>query len=217
MSEQTLAEEYFRIRRKHPWLPSSQTILWARGNLKPLEFEWETFVGRHLAVGTGTRDGFDIRIEVDQSEYVTSQYEFTDEDTGIRNPNFKWEGDPYYSRNQQRFIQLESETTVPDLAKDYNRRGEARGVAWETARESLQKEANDIIEGNEVEVYITATVSIKGARLGSDSIGSTLTISYGSEMERDCDNLVLETGVVEEAIEEARESAVELREALAVI
>lgn len=217
MDTPTLATEYGRIRHKHPDLPSKQAVLWARGNLKPLEFEWDTFVGNHLAVGKGKRDGFDIRIVVDQSDYVTSQYDFTDQNTGIRNPNFTWKGDEYSSKNQSRFIQLESDTTVPDLAKEYNKRGEARGVAWETARESLQKQADDIINGEEVEVVVTVTASIKGAVLGESSVGSVLALSYGLEMERDCDNVTLETCLVEEAIEEGRGGAVELREALAAI
>lgn len=210
-----VATEYMRLRKKHPWLPSKQAILWARGNVKPLEFEWEPFTGNHLAVGTGTRDGFDIRITVDQSDEVSDAVTVTDTDTGIRNPNFDWQTDGW--RREGRFIALESDSTVQDLAKEYRKYGDARNVAWERAHEALQDEAESYINGDTVPVYFTATASVKGMELGTGSIGSELALTYGVEMERECDNTVQETDIVEQAIEEARENAAELREALAAV
>jgi hypothetical protein len=205
----TVAEEYRRIRRKYYWLSANQAILWARGNVKPTELDWTIDYGRHVATGKTTRDGFDIVVTVDDDVYPTRHVEETDANTGIRNPNFRWEGDEYDSRRHQRYLSLESDSTVPDLAEEYHRRGDARNVAWERARVSLQEEAEGYLSNESNEFIMTATVYLGGAELGTDSLGGC-DVDPIEDLEKQFDNIVLENSIIEEAMDQAVKELKEL-------
>ena len=198
-----VAAEYVRIRREHPWLPASQAILWARGNLKPLTLEWETFEGNHFAVGRGERDGFDITVYVDYDSWggVGDFPTPTDDNTGIRNPNF--DRDAYRGDATKPYLELVSGYTLPQLAADYRKQGDAKGVAWERARESLQDEAEGYLSDDYVQLVFRAVASVGGAELGEGALGSDLIIDYKT-LERELDNTVAETDIIEQAIEEAK-------------
>lgn len=205
----TTAEEYRRLRRKYPYNPASQTILWARGNVKDPELDWKTFVGRHVAVATTVRDGFDIRVTVDYDENADPMVEETDTDTGIRNPRFRWTGDAWDVRHIERYLSVESGTTVRELAPYYHDGGDSKNVAWERARQSLQREAEAYMADDYAEYVIKATASLDGIELGSGAIGGC-DVDSDARFEKELDNLVSETGVIEEAIAEARDNAKKL-------
>lgn len=204
MTDVRVAAEYLRLRKEHPSLSANQAMLWARGNLKPTELKWETFEGNHFAVGRGERDGFDVRVVVDYDEYPSQTAPTpTDDDTGIRNPDFEY--DEYDYQRGKRFLELESGSTVRELAPYYNRAGASKSVAWERARESLQEEAEAYLSDDYVQLVYRAEVSVGGAKLGEEALGSDLIIDYRT-LEKELDNTVVETGIIEEAIEQAKEN-----------
>jgi hypothetical protein len=220
MADLLVSAEYLRIRKEHPWLPSKQAMLWARGNVKPLELEWKTFEDNHFAVGRGERDGFDIAVYVDYDDYgFRNTGTPTHDYTGIRNPEFDPElGRDSYARafdsnRAKRWLALESDTTLPGLAGEYRKRGEARAVAWYDAEQSLKEEAQAYLSDDYVQLVFRAVASVGGVELGEASLGSDLIIDYRT-LEKELDNIVAETGVIEEAIEEARANVQPLRDKL---
>jgi hypothetical protein len=208
---EALQAEYLNIRRKHPWLPSKQAILWAKGNLKPLALEWITFPNGHFAEAKAfeSPEGYDIRVVVDYDEYASVDITFTDDpSSGIRNPRYVYPDRGWGGRetgSDKRYVQLESDYTVAQLAKDYHERGESKGVAWEHARESLEDEAKGYLGEDYVQLIVTAIASIDGVEIGRGGIGTDLIIDYGT-LERELDNAVEETGVIFEAVENAKEN-----------
>jgi hypothetical protein len=178
--------------------------------LRPTTLTWTTFPNNYVAVGRVTQDGFDVRVIVDYDQYTDPRVEETDVDTGIRNPRFRWTGDPWDTRHTKRFLSLESETTVRELAPDYRTSGMSRHVAWETARVSLQKEADAYMEDDYCEYVMRAEASIDDIKLGeSFSLGGIEVESYRT-MERDFEDAAVENGLIEEAIAEARKSLAKL-------
>ena len=142
----------------------------------------------------------------------SDRIEFTDKNTGIRNPEFRWLGDQsetnYQYRNDPehgcRFIALESDSTVPELAKEY-RKHMGRHEAWEAARESLRDEAAVYLDPGFTEYALEATASIAGVELGSNGI-SGCEVDDSVLLEKQLDDLCEETGVIDEAIAEARDN-----------
>lgn len=204
-----LASEYRRLRKENPSLPAKQAILWAKGNLRPLELDWEDGPGWPVALtAQTTRGGFDIRINVTYDEYGSQNYSETDVDTGIRNPRFRWEGDEYSSRGGKRFIALESDNTVRELAPYLRKMGASKNVAWEDARESLRDEAAIYMAEDYSEYVITVRASVNGTVLGDASIGGVdVTNTWGERFYREIEDVALhESMLIEEAIDEARES-----------
>lgn len=209
MAEQTVETEYRRIRKEHPYMSAKQAILWARGNLKPTILDWQTFSGRGFASATGKVEGFDISVVADYDQYWSdSVVTETDDDTGIRNPAYNH--DDYYRRHKK-FLSLESDSTVRELATYYHKAGESRNVAWEDARTSLQKEAEDYLGDDYVRLIITVKASRLGIELGSASISSDYIIDW-RDIERELDSTVYEHGLVDEAIEEAKENLESLKQ-----
>jgi hypothetical protein len=200
-----LQTEYRRIRREHPYVQAKNAFLWARGNIKPTELQWETF-GNHFASAKTQRDGFDIRVIVDYDEYPTDpMVSETEDDTGIRNPAYQGPDDYRHSR----FLSIESGETLRGLVPYYRKQGDAKNVAWERARQSLQDEAKAYLSDDYVRLVITVKVSKKGIELGSASIGTDLIIDYKT-LERELDDAVSEAGLISEAIDEARKNLAEL-------
>ena len=208
MAEKTLASEYALARKKYPGLPAKQAVLIARGRLRPLEFEWEDGYRSLVTLSAKTeREGFDIELVVAYEQYPVHEYDETSDDTGIRNPHFRWNGEQYGVRHK-RFIALESGNTVRELAEYYNKAGASRNVAWEDARESLAKEAEWVTDEQYTEYVLTAKASVDGIELGSASTGG-FDIGpdvWGEELQREVESGFVDTGLIEEAIEEAREN-----------
>lgn len=201
--------EYRRLRRETATLGAQHALRWAKSIVKPTEFEFHQS-GRGSAVSTAraTREGFDIRIDVEYDDYdAESRVTGTDKDTGIRNPKFNWSGDSWNHRHDRRFLELESGSTVREIATCYHDMGMARHVAWETARQSLQKEAEGYID-NDTQYAVIVTASLDGIDLGDASIGGVET-TYRTH-DRDIEDVVAEGCMIDEAIEHAREELARL-------
>jgi hypothetical protein len=75
-------------------------------------------------------------------------------------------------------------------------------VAWERARVSLQEEADGYLSNEQSEFIMTATVYLGGTELGTDSIGGC-DVDPSEDLEKQLDNMVGETSIIEEAMEQA--------------
>jgi len=193
MDDATL-REYKRLRAQGNGAKVSLDI--ARHYVKPTTLDWKVTFDRHLAIGRGTVDGFDIRAVVDYDDR-TYDYDFTDTDTGIRNPQYRWDG----PGSEAKFIALESGETVRGLAPYLRKQGMSKHVAWETARLSLQEEARTYFNNEIILVGATVTASTEGVDLGSTSFGFDLSDDH---LEQDLDDAVMDA--VSEAIYDAREN-----------
>lgn len=198
--DEALVKEYKRIRKAHTTLPASQAILWARGLLKPTTLDWELWTGRHVAVGKGKVDGFDVRAVVDYDDYATYDIGFTSEDTGIRNPHWH-DGKP----DRDKYVTLES-GTVRELAPYFHKAGMAKNVAWEYARKSLTEEAASYLDNKVMCLVAHVTVSVAGVEVGEGGHIGTELLDTEYRLEKELDDFVSECGMVEEAIEDARKS-----------
>ena len=207
MDEQTL-RNYRRLRSKNPTLGASNALRWAKSLAKPLSYDWSVNPGRHVNAATTTRDGFDIRILVDYDEYADRRAEYTDNDTGIRNPDFDWDnGDGYYYRNNpqkgKRYIEVESGYTVPSLADDYHKMGMSKSVALDVARKSLEDEAREYLADEWASYVITVKASLAGIEMGSASLGGT-EVSMDTPAELEFEVTLDDYDLIGEAIEDAR-------------
>lgn len=208
-----LIDEYKRIRRKHTNLGAKQALLWARGNVKPLTHEWDVYgKGGHVAATTFEQEGFTIKVTIDYDEFVSGRWEPTDVNTGIRNPNFRY--DAY--REEPRYISLESDSTVRDLASYLNQAGASKSVAWREAEVSLNEEAAHYLESDYCEYVTTATAYIEGVEVGEDSVGG-YEPDPAQPIERMAEDSLMESSVVEEAIEQAREAMAKIVAAAAKV
>lgn len=213
MNDTTL-KTYRRLRKENPTLGARNALSWAKSLDKPLAFDWSGNPGRHVNAATTTREGFDVRIVVDYDEYAERRATLTDKDTGIRNPDFDWDdGDGYMYRNNPqkgcRYIELESEYTVVQLADDYHGMGMSRSVALDVARKSLEDEAREYLSDTWASYVVSVKVSIGGIEMGSAGIGGVeVGDGYGGYVhdEREFESSVEENGLIEEAIDEARKS-----------
>lgn len=204
----TAAEEYRRLRRRDPGLPSKQAILWARGNVKAPTLDWTLYAGNHVAVGKTTKDGFEVRVIIDyDDDGYGGRVQETDTDTGIRNPRFgqKWTGDSWDTRNVCRYLSLESDSTVRELASYYNKAGASKSVAWEYARESLQEEAEEYFADDHAEYDIHAKAYLDGVFMGESGYVGGFEVDGRESLEKQFDDFALETDCIDEAIEDARE------------
>jgi hypothetical protein len=199
-----VSANYRRIRARVPSLPAKQAILWARGNAKPRTLTF-THAGRSLGAAIIERDGFKVVVTIDYDDMPSERVTTTDVNTGIRNPNFEWRGDEYASRGENRFLQLESESTVREIAPYYHKGGASKNVAWEDARESLQKEAERYLEPDYAEYIVKATAFKEDIELGSSPTIGGIEIDEDEDFDKQFEDAVFETGVIDEAIEDARE------------
>jgi len=202
----TAAEEYRRLRRKNPGLPAKQAVLWARGNVKPSTLDWTLYEGSHVAVGRTTRDGFEVRVIIDYDTDTYGRVEETDTDTGIRNPRFgqRWTGDSWDTRNVRRYLSLESDSTVKELASYYHKAGASKNVAWEEARESLQEEAERYLSDDHAEYVIHAKAYLDGVPMGESGYVGGYEVDDRESFEKQLDDFAHETDCIDEVIEEAR-------------
>lgn len=209
-----VADRYRRLRRKHVTLGADQALRWAKFEERPMAFDWSGSSGRHVRAATTTCDGFDVRVVVDYDEYADRRAEYTDNDTGIRNPDFDWTDDGGYrhrnnERKGKRYIELESGYTVPDLASDYNKMGMSKSVALDVARQSLASEAREYLSDEWASYVVTVKVSVAGIELGTASLGGIETGGDYSD-EREFESAVIDHDLIREAIDEARENMARL-------
>jgi hypothetical protein len=213
MDEQTL-RNYRRLRSQNPTLGARNALRWAKSLTKPLAYDWSVNPGNHVNAATTTREGFDIRILVDYDLYADRRAEYTDNNTGIRNPDFDWDdGDGYHYRNNpqkgNRYIEVESGYTVPSLADDYNKMGMSKSVALDVARKSLEDEAREYLADEWASYVITVKASLSGIEMGSASLDGTET-SMDTRDEVEFEVTVDDYDLIGEAIENARESMTHL-------
>lgn len=206
---------YRRLRRENPTLSAKHALSWAKSLDKPLAFDWTVKSGQHANAAQTTRDGFDVRITVDYDQYADRRADYTDKDTGIRNPDYRYadgDGDYRYRNDPQhglRYIEVESGYTVPDLAADYNKQGMSKSVALDVARKSLEDEAREYLSDMWTSYVVTVDVSLAGIKMGSASLGGIETGTDWSASfhdEREFESAIEDNSMIDEAIDNARES-----------
>lgn len=198
-------DEYRRLRRENPTLSARNALAWAKAKDRETRLEWDTF-GNHVGVGTCKREGFDITVFVDYDEYGGDYpVSETDVDTGIKNPDYHGPDD--YYRQHKPFLELESGETLPELAKYYRKAGMAKNVAWEFSREALANEAKQYRSDDYIRVVFRAEARFEGVVVGrAAGFASDFVIDWRGGFEQDLDEAVYDTDLIEEAIEDARET-----------
>lgn len=164
--------------------------------------EWGTSRD-YTPVGTGTIDGFEVSVR------VLPQYDYDASDYGTFTDTWSPEAIPTGKRNSREFAWF-----VPAMETTEERRrylngaaGMSRHTAWLTA---LEYARHDMRLAREPEAYcVRVTVSRQGVELGSAAL-------YGYDVDPDTpsghtfallqDWAVSDSGVIEEALEEAREA-----------
>lgn len=180
----------------------------ARMTSRSLEYDWDHSYGAEVATATFEHEGFDVKVKVDYEQYVSSFPEPTEDDTGIRNPRFKWTGDSWDTRHTERYLTLESGNTVRELAEYYNKAGQAKHAAWEAARISLNEEAEAYFRDDYAQYVIGVEVSFDGVVVGQADVGG-VELDDEQSTEAGVEDIVRQDGLLDEAMSEAREALAE--------
>lgn len=202
---------YKRIRKSNPVIGAKSAMQWAKGQTRQERLPWGSGAGNHAALAVFERDGFTVRVIVDYSDEPQDRVHETDENTGIRNPRFRWTGDSWDTRHVERYLALESDYTVRQLAEDWNGRpyGMSKSVAWDEALASLTKEAEGYLADDFTEYNVTVEVLFEGAELGTASVGGFEPDEF-QFAEQVGDMAALDEGLLDEALYEARAAVKEL-------
>lgn len=212
MNTMTL-DTYRQERRKDDRLPARYALAIARAKHRDLRYEWdESQVGFGHSLGVARaafeQDGFDIEVNVSYEDAPDPTYSETSDDTGIRNPHFRYNGEwQDYGNRHQRYIQLEGGDTVRELAGYYHKAGDSRNVAWERARKSLASEVKVYVNDLYTQYAIRVTASVDGEELGVATLNCVdIGDVWGEEFHREIEGVLSDTDMIGEAIEEAREN-----------
>lgn len=224
-----IKEKYAKNRRNHPWMSAKNALDWAKRE-RDYSADWD-YVSNTGSTYSREVDGFTVTLKINHDSQFPEDGDMGHYVNGISSYNWssgEWSGNypepnedfplnlPYtsfasgsYSQDRHAYPYW-----VPDGVEEqfvfYRRNGASKSVAWDLTKEWVEQMIKDFFGGPLVYVYVTVTVSKDGIELGGDSIGTNYVDDHeGQNYPFQC---VEEHGMIEEAMNEAKEAIKKLKE-----
>lgn len=217
LHELTLRKErYHELRTKHPHVRAIDIWRWAQDRKPSLELEWEEYGSGEGLQTSIERDGFTVLLHIKRDYDAAPGGLFTDtcddEPQLHLCPNHRCEPERRESGTFRYYIPESGETF--DGLLQYFRRSMSKHDAWVRARKLIRDDVSHACNPEWESFGVIAEVTKRGVELGHASVWgfefSEDAWGMNATQVREATDFFEDAGVIEEAIEQAKDKLAEL-------
>lgn len=225
--DSTTLQRYRELRAKHPFMPAASVLTWAKTPSEAAE-GWEEARGHNN--WEREVDGFTIRLHVDEESIFPIPDKQGDTDYGSyvqesrrSNDGDDWRGNypmpvisaplgiPYTSIRYSGPGWVQGEEGgyfipdgIEDAFKEFRRKGQSKSVAWDLTKADVEAQISMLFHSPLTNCYVKVSAHREGVELADTGMGTD--VSGDDEGRAYIFEMVAEHGMVEEVIEQARET-----------